>query len=89
MRSKPLQAGALRNTFLLCSIASLILGVYSFTLPATPPVRVASQNVISQALGLDALRLLKDRNFAVFFLSSVLICIPLAFYLPEHQPVPR
>ncbi|HWK49805.1 MAG TPA: nucleoside permease [Steroidobacter sp.] len=73
-------ADALRNTFLLCSIVSLILGVYSFTLPATPPVRVASQSVVSQALGLDALRLLKDRNFAVFFLSSVLICIPLAFY---------
>jgi nucleoside transporter len=72
--------GALRNTFLLCSVTSLILGLYSFTLPATPPVRETSQNVVSQALGLDALRLLKDRNFAVFFLSSVLICIPLAFY---------
>lgn len=74
-------AGALRNTFLLCSITSLVLGVYSFTLPATPPVRATgSQSVVSQALGLDALRLLKDRNFLVFFISSILICIPLAFY---------
>src|SRR5690606_3508968 len=29
---------------------------------------------------LDAIKLLNDRNFLVFFLSSVLICIPLAFY---------
>ena len=31
-------------------------------------------------VGLDALRLLKGRNYLVFLLSSILICIPLAFY---------
>lgn len=77
-------AGALRNTFLLGSGASLLLGLYSFTLPATPPQpdtgSESGSGGLSRLLGLDALKLLADRNFAVFFFSSVLICIPLAFY---------
>ena len=74
--------GLLRNTFLLAAIASLVLGLFSFTLPKTPPVKVDSteKKSISQILGLDAISLLKDRNFLVFVISSVLICIPLAFY---------
>ena len=73
--------GALRNTFLMCALASFALGLYSFTLPATPPKpRPAGAGGIGQLLGLDALGLLKHRNFAVFFIASVLICIPLAFY---------
>ncbi len=74
--------GMLRNTFLVASIASLILGLFSFALPKTPPVRLETneKKTISQMLGLDAISLLKDRNFLVFVVSSVLICIPLAFY---------
>ena len=79
-------AGALKNTFLMCAIVSLALGLYSFTLPATPPAgKQAGQN-LTDILGLDALKLLKDRNFALFFLSSVLICIPLAFYYQNANP---
>jgi nucleoside transporter len=73
--------GLLRNTFLMCSIASLVLGLYSFTLPATPPRSSASGPAsLERLLGFDALVLLRERNFAVFFVASVLICIPLAFY---------
>ncbi|MDA0380538.1 MAG: nucleoside permease [Bacteroidetes bacterium] len=72
--------GALRNTFLMTGVASLILGVFSFTLPKTPPRGKQNEVTVSGILGLDALKLLKDRNFLVFFISSVLICIPLAFY---------
>ena len=73
--------GILRNTFLMGSISSAILGVFSFTLPKTPPRVDRSKKVtLSEILGLEALGLLKDRNFLTFFLSSVLICIPLAFY---------
>jgi len=73
--------GLLKNTFLMGGIASLILGLFSFTLPKTPPKVDSSEKVtISDVLGLDALRLLKDRNFLIFFISSILICIPLAFY---------
>ncbi len=73
--------GMLSNTFLMVAIASAILGVFSFTLPKTPPsINEGGKVKIADILGLDALKLLKDRNFLIFFLSSVLICIPLAFY---------
>ncbi|NVK54179.1 MAG: nucleoside permease [Alteromonadaceae bacterium] len=79
--------GMLRNTFMMCAIASLALGVYSFTLPATPPAAKGEKSAgLSQLLGLDALALLKDRNFLIFFASSVLICIPLAFYYQNANP---
>jgi len=73
-------AGALRNTFLLGAVVSAALALFSFTLPATPPTAKGGPFSLRAALGLDALKLLKDRNFLVFFISSVLICIPLAFY---------
>jgi nucleoside transporter len=73
--------GMLKNTFLMAGIASAVLGVFSFTLPATPPKVAKGEKVtISQVLGLDALKLLKDPNYAIFFVASILICIPLAFY---------
>lgn len=73
--------GLLQNTFLMVAIASAILGVFSFTLPKTPPkADDGSKITVRDILGLEALKLLKDRNFLVFFLSSVLICVPLAFY---------
>jgi nucleoside transporter len=73
--------GRLRHTFLMCSIASFVLGAYAFTLPRTPPRPAAGEGAgLGRALGFDALVLLKERNFAVFFVASVLICIPLAFY---------
>lgn len=78
--------GLLANTFLMTAIASAILGVFSFTLPKTPPSGKGEKVSISDILGLDALKLLKDRNFLVFFLSSVLICIPLAFYYQNLSP---
>ena len=79
--------GMLSNTFTMVAIASVVLGVFSFTLPKTPPSISKDENVtIKDILGLDALKLLKDRNFLVFFISSVLICIPLAFYYQNISP---
>lgn len=73
--------GLLKNTFLLAGIAALILGLFSFSLPKTPPKVAATEKIkIGDIIGLDALKLLKDKNFAIFFISSILICIPLAFY---------
>ncbi len=72
--------GLLKNTFLLSGAASFVLGLFSFTLPKTPPKGKGTKVSLSDILGLDALKLLKDKNFLIFFVSSILICIPLAFY---------
>ncbi len=65
--------------FYLNAGAALALGLFSFTLPNTPPT---SSGPISarQILGLDALVMLKNRSYLIFMVSSMLICIPLAFY---------
>ncbi len=78
--------GSLANTFEMTSYASFILGVYSFFLPDTPPGSKGKKVTFSDIIGLDALRLLKDKSFLIFFLGSLLICIPLAFYYQEANP---
>ena len=77
----------LKYTFYMASGASALLGVYSFFLPKTPP-RLSSNEKISlrEILGLDALAMLKDRGFLFFFIASILICIPLAFYYQHANP---
>lgn len=82
-----LAEGLLKNTWIMASIVSLGLGIYSFTLPSTPPrAKTSGEFKLSEVLGLDALSLLKHKNYAIFFLSSILICIPLAFYYQNASP---
>ena len=64
----------------LSAVISVIYGLFSFTLPATPPSAKGEKFNIKEALGLDALKLLTNKNFAIFSLSSFAISIPLAFY---------
>lgn len=64
----------------LAAGVSLLMGVYSFLLPKTPPKSVGKKVTISDVLGLDALKLMRNPSFAIFVISSLLICIPLAFY---------
>ena len=82
-----LREGLLQNTWKLAAGTSLLLGIYSFTLPATPPQAKSNAPFqLKEVLGLDALRLLTHPNYAIFFLSSILICIPLAFYYQNASP---
>jgi len=79
--SEAVSEGLLRNTFAVAGVSSLLLGVISFSLPKTPPTVFRGEKIaLSSLLGLDALKMLKDKNFLIFFISSILICIPLAFY---------
>ena len=73
----------LEYTFYLAAIVSILLGLFSFSLPKTPPKTNNESTSISEILGLDALKLLIDTRYLVFFLSSILICIPLAFYYQD------
>ncbi|WP_395617211.1 nucleoside permease [Aquirufa sp.] len=71
--------------FEIAMYTSFLLGIYSFTLPDTPPKGDKNASV-AQILGLDALKLFKDRSFLIFFISSILICIPLSFYYAMANP---
>ncbi len=73
-------AQATNIPLLMSAAVSLFYGFYSLTLPATPPSGKGKAFSVKEALGLDAVKLLTNRNFAVFSISSFAISIPLAFY---------
>jgi len=68
------------NILWLGAICSIILGVYCFTLPNTPPPAKGEPLNIRSLLMLDAMKLMKNPGFAVFAICSMLICIPLGYY---------
>ena len=71
--------------FYVSMVTAIVIGLYSFTLPDTPP---SGKGPVSfgQIIGKDAFVLFKDRSFTIFFISSVLICIPLSFYYAMGNP---
>lgn len=71
---------ASREMFYLTIGSSVILGLYSFTLPHTPPPAAGKEVSVRELIGADAFFMLKKKPFFVFMLSSFAICIPLAFY---------
>lgn len=84
--SRILGADTLPAQFYVAGGAAILLGIYSFTLPHTPPPAKGQPASISSVLGFDSVRLMGQRSFAVFIVSSFLICIPLAAYY-AYAPV--
>ncbi|TDB63956.1 nucleoside permease [Arundinibacter roseus] len=71
--------------FQIAMVAAAVLGLFSFVLPDTPPTATGKAS-FAQILGADSFVLFKNRSFLIFFLSSILICIPLSFYYAMANP---
>ena len=66
--------------FYMAGGVAILLGLYSFTLPHTPPPSKGQKVTAGKILGTDSLRLFRNPSYAVFMICSFLICIPLAGY---------
>ncbi|HWK06708.1 MAG TPA: nucleoside permease [Puia sp.] len=74
------------TTFQLAAGASVLLGIVSFTLPATPPKGAVAGASASKVLGTEAFVLFKYKPYLIFFIAAILVCIPLSFYYGFANP---
>jgi nucleoside transporter len=72
--------GSTNIQFQIAAIVSAFYGLYSFTLPASPPEGRGKPVDIVKVLGFDAINLMRNPSYLVFAVCAFLICIPLAFY---------
>lgn len=84
--SAVLHADATPLPLYIAGVAGILMGLYSFTLPHTPPPARGTRPTARSILGLDALEKLWSKPFFVFALSSLLISIPLSAYY-AYAPV--
>jgi nucleoside transporter len=71
--------------FHVSMVTAIAIGLFAFTLPKTPPTLTGSVS-LGQIAGKDAFVLFRNPSFSIFFIASVLICIPLSFYYALANP---
>jgi NHS family xanthosine MFS transporter len=59
--------------FILSSVAAVCMGIYSFTMPACPPLKTAKGTSWVSSFGLDAFVLFRQKKMAIFFLFAMLL----------------
>jgi len=62
------------------AVCCIIAAAINFTLPNTPPPAKGQKASVMDALGLRAVTLMKDANFAIFIIISTLVMIPFTIY---------
>jgi nucleoside transporter len=87
--SRVLHADTTAIPMYIAGAASLLMGLYSFTLPNVPPPGAGQRLSWRGLVGLDVLSQLRSRTFVVFILGVLFISIPLATYFPYVPPFLR
>lgn len=89
MGDKVLSIAQTTDTFVLAAFASIIYGIYCFTLPNTPPATKNKKISMREILCLDALSLFKDKYFSIFMFSTFVLMISktaYSAYIPVYFP---
>ncbi len=88
--------GVNTGQFYFAAAASLVLGVFTFTLPDCPIDKSGEKKSLAQAMGLDAFKLFTDYKMAVFFIFSMLLGAALQItnmygeaYLHDFKNIPE
>ena len=63
--------------YIVSGLLGLVLAIYSFFLPECPVIKTTEKKSLSEAMGLKAFALFKDKNMAIFFIFSMLLGIAL------------
>jgi nucleoside transporter len=75
-----LQGDTTATPMYIAGAGSLLMGLYSFTLPHIPPRGAGKKVAFRDIIGLDVLKQFTSRPFIIFILGLLLISIPFASY---------